>query len=81
VRIVDVHADRHSYRLLDPTREALLDLFDAMPRDVGFGNGRTARQVFQRMTERHAMRLAKLPTTTPEELSVLLPADVPTGER
>ncbi len=50
------------------------------PRSPGterFGNGRTARQVFQQMTEQHAMRVADLSDPDADDLMVLLPADVP----
>jgi AAA lid domain len=45
-----------------------------------FGNGRTARQLFQRMTERHAQRVAGLEDPTAAALSTLLPDDLP-GDR
>ncbi|WP_326550298.1 right-handed parallel beta-helix repeat-containing protein [Micromonospora sp. NBC_01813] len=77
VQIVEAQADRHSYRLTGSTRESLLELFERIPRVAGFGNGRTARHVFQQMTERHATRVATAATTTPDDLSDLQPQDVP----
>ncbi len=46
-------------------------------RGEGFGNGRTARQVFQRLTKRHALRTASLPGPAPTDLETLLPQDLP----
>jgi hypothetical protein len=48
-----------------------------MPREEGFGNGRSARQVFQQMTERQSHRLAELPAPTPDQLMCLELADLP----
>ncbi|WP_240500873.1 hypothetical protein [Streptomyces albus] len=55
-----------------------------MPRGDGFGNGRTARQAFQLMTERHAQRLAEgdlatldLAAADSDVLTTLLPQDLP----
>src|SRR5690606_20775921 len=59
VRIVRQQAASHEYRCAPETLDALLEYFDALPRGEGFGNGRTARQTFQLMTERHAHRLAE----------------------
>jgi nitrous oxidase accessory protein NosD len=77
VRIVAHTAARHQYTLVEPTVHALERYFDALPRDERFGNGRTARQVFQRMTERHARRIADLAEPTTQELITLLPEDLP----
>ncbi|WP_225847511.1 right-handed parallel beta-helix repeat-containing protein [Streptomyces sp. HPF1205] len=77
VRIVRHQASRHDYRIPDDTAEALLTHFDAIERTERFGNGRTARQAFQQMTEQHAMRVADLADPDDEDLTVLRPADVP----
>lgn len=77
--IVTAQAEAHRYELAPDTREALLRYFATLPRDKGFGNGRTARQAFQRMTELHAQRVAALPDGDPDMLVRLTPADVPTG--
>jgi hypothetical protein len=79
VRIVEWQAGHHEYKLPDPTREALLAHFGAMVRDDRFGNGRTARQTFQRMTESHARRVVDLAAPTTEDLVTLLPEDLPDG--
>ncbi|MFG2940433.1 right-handed parallel beta-helix repeat-containing protein [Streptomyces sp. NPDC048282] len=77
-RIVEFHAAKHEYELPPDTREALLAYFGALVRDDRFGNGRTARQIFQRMTERHAQRVVELVEPTTEDLVTLLPDDLPT---
>jgi nitrous oxidase accessory protein NosD len=77
VRIVEFEAHRHEYSLTLATREALLDHFDTLQRGEGFGNGRAARQVFQEMTERQAIRVADLALAVTEDLVDLLPADLP----
>ncbi|MFF3561801.1 right-handed parallel beta-helix repeat-containing protein [Streptomyces sp. NPDC002574] len=76
-RIVEFHAAKHEYELPQDTREALLRYFGALVRDDRFGNGRTARQIFQRMTERHAQRVVELVDPTTDDLVTLLPGDLP----
>ncbi|MCO5974952.1 right-handed parallel beta-helix repeat-containing protein [Actinoallomurus soli] len=78
VRIVGYHADRHQYECPEETIAALHRFFDELPRDEQFGNGRTARQVFQLMTERHALRIADdLTAANSGDLTLLLPEDLP----
>jgi hypothetical protein len=77
VRIVVHQAAAHQYRLTEPTVAALSGFFGAVDRGAGFGNGRFARKVFQQMTERHARRIGGQTETTAEQLSTLLPADLP----
>ncbi|MFE1317499.1 right-handed parallel beta-helix repeat-containing protein [Kitasatospora phosalacinea] len=75
--IARAQAAEHEYRLADATEAALLGHFTAIDRSTGFGNGRTARQVFETMVERHASRVAHLPSPTTEDLQLLVPADLP----
>jgi len=77
VQIVAHQAATHEYRLKDETCAALTAFFTTVDRSGSFGNGRFARKVFQEMTERHAHRVAELQTPTKEELSELLPNDLP----
>jgi Holliday junction resolvasome RuvABC ATP-dependent DNA helicase subunit len=58
VTIVRTQCAKHDYRLDDEAGDALLKYFDEIPKDGTFGNGRTARRVFERMTDRQASRLA-----------------------
>ncbi|MFG2525144.1 right-handed parallel beta-helix repeat-containing protein [Streptomyces sp. NPDC048527] len=76
-RIVESQAESHEYELPQDTLDALQRYFDALVRDDRFGNGRTARQTFQRMTERHAQRVVELAEPTTEDLTTLLPEDLP----
>ncbi len=76
-RIVEFQAAQHEYELPEDTLESLRRYFEALVRDDRFGNGRTARQTFQRMTERHAQRVVELVGPTTEDLVTLLPQDLP----
>jgi Cdc6-like AAA superfamily ATPase len=81
VRIVQYQADRHEYDCPPDTIEALHRFLEELPRGEQFGNGRTARQVFQLMTERHAQRIADdLDTAAAGDLTTLLPEDLPPAE-
>jgi SpoVK/Ycf46/Vps4 family AAA+-type ATPase len=78
VQIVESNARQHQYELSGETRAALLEYFAALVRDDRFGNGRTARQIFQRMTERQARRLADgAADSTTHDLMTLIPDDIP----
>ncbi|MEV6792943.1 right-handed parallel beta-helix repeat-containing protein [Streptomyces sp. NPDC051320] len=77
LRIVEQQADEHEYRLGDGASEALLKYFTALPKGPGFGNGRTARQTFESMVERHAGRVAQFSEMSTDDLSLLFPEDLP----
>ncbi|MGP3684061.1 right-handed parallel beta-helix repeat-containing protein [Streptomyces sp. IBSNAI002] len=77
LRIVEQQAEEHEYRLGDGTAEALLGYFTELPKGPAFGNGRTARQTFESMVERHAGRVAQLREPSTDELTLLFPADLP----
>ena len=70
-------ASEHEYELSEETAAALLEHYAAIPKGPSFGNGRTARQVFETMVERHAVRLAQIADLTTEQLQLLLPEDLP----
>ncbi|GAA3131692.1 nitrous oxidase accessory protein NosD [Kribbella aluminosa] len=78
VAIVEHQARGHQYEVTTDARSALSDLFERMPRGEAFGNGRSARQIFQTMTERQAHRLSELTTPTPAQLVSLESGDIPT---
>ena len=78
--IVDRQVAEHRYELGPGTREAIVRHFDSLSREAGFGNGRSARQLFQTLTERHAQRTAALAEPTTQDLTVLLAEDVPDGD-
>ncbi|MGW2254177.1 right-handed parallel beta-helix repeat-containing protein [Kitasatospora sp. NPDC001660] len=77
LEIARAQCAEHEYALTEATEDALLRHFATIERGPNFGNGRTARQVFETMVERHAMRVAQLADPSTEELQLLVPADLP----
>ncbi|MDG4864856.1 right-handed parallel beta-helix repeat-containing protein, partial [Streptomyces sp. T-3] len=77
LRIVEQQADEHEYRLGTGTAEALLKYFTALDKGPAFGNGRTARQTFEAMVERHAGRVAQVAEASTDDLTLLYPEDLP----
>ncbi|MEU0439376.1 right-handed parallel beta-helix repeat-containing protein [Streptomyces sp. NPDC006186] len=77
LRIVEQQAEEHEYRLGPGTGEALLKYFTAIPKGAAFGNGRTARQTFEAMVERHAGRVAQVAEPSTDDLTLLYPEDLP----
>ncbi|MER7400514.1 right-handed parallel beta-helix repeat-containing protein [Streptomyces sp. NPDC000151] len=77
LRIVGQQAEEQEYHLADGTSEALLKYFTALPKGPSFGNGRTARQTFEAMVERHAGRVAQLPDPNTDDLTHLYSEDLP----
>ncbi|GAA1907502.1 right-handed parallel beta-helix repeat-containing protein [Streptomyces sodiiphilus] len=75
--IVEQQAREHEYDLADGAREALLKHFADLPKGPAFGNGRTARQTFESMVERHAGRVAQLSEPSTAELTLLYAEDLP----
>ncbi|GAA3398498.1 right-handed parallel beta-helix repeat-containing protein [Streptomyces roseoviridis] len=77
LRIVEQQAEEHEYRLAPGTAEALVKYFTELPKGPTFGNGRTARQTFESMVERHAGRVAALAEPSTDDLTLLHPEDLP----
>ncbi len=77
VTIVERMCSAHQYQVPEDTRNALTVHFGQMDRGDDFGNGRTARKVFEEMVDRQAFRLANEPEADDQSLSLLLAADVP----
>jgi hypothetical protein len=77
VEIVAHNSDEHEYEMPEETVGVLKTYFSSNDGANRSGNGRFARQVFQEMTERHAFRIAEVDNPTKEQLSTLLPVDVP----
>jgi hypothetical protein len=77
LHIVEQQAAEHEYHLAKGTGDALLDHFAALPKGPSFGNGRTARQTFEAMVERHAGRVAHLAEPDTDDLTLLYPEDLP----
>ncbi|WP_245930906.1 AAA family ATPase [Actinokineospora auranticolor] len=76
VTIVEGLCRAHDYRLEFETRAAVHAYFTKLPRDASFGNGRTARKVFEEMVGRQAYRLAEDEEASPVALTRLLPDDL-----
>jgi hypothetical protein len=77
LQIVRQQAEEHQYQLGEGTDEALLKYFTALPKGPSFGNGRTARQTFEAMVERHAGRVAQLADPDTDDLTLLYGDDLP----
>ncbi|MER8041258.1 right-handed parallel beta-helix repeat-containing protein [Streptomyces sp. NPDC094032] len=77
VSILEAHAGKSGYVCPPETLTALAELFAAVPRDRSFGNGRFARQTLESMITRQAGRLSRLDVADLDELSLLLPQDIP----
>ncbi len=77
LRIVEQQADEHEYRLGPGTPQALTKYFAEIPKGPAFGNGRTARQTFEAMVERHASRVAQIADPSTDDLTLLYPEDLP----
>ncbi|MFD8088536.1 AAA family ATPase, partial [Kitasatospora sp. NPDC059722] len=77
ITIVRLQAEAAGYTCTPDTLTALSTLFRAVPRDNSFGNGRFARQVLEAMITRQAGRLSRLDIGDLDELSLLLPQDIP----
>ncbi|WP_246278832.1 hypothetical protein [Phytohabitans rumicis] len=77
VRITELLAGQHDYTLAERTRSDLLAYYAQMERDERFGNGRAARRTFETMVAEHANRVARSGTGIEEELTTLLPEDLP----
>lgn len=69
--------DKNRYHADDEALRAVRAFFDAQPRDKGFGNARLARNLFEAAVANHASRIVALDAPTPEQLSTLVAADVP----
>jgi len=76
VMIVERLCQAHNYTLEHETRAALTTYFTNLPRDESFGNGRTARKVFEEMVGRQAARLASRPDASVADLTRFLPEDL-----
>jgi hypothetical protein len=77
LQILDSFCDKGGYRL-DPGAQARARIWlDSITRDKGFGNGRTARNLFEHAVSTQAMRLAPVDAPTDEQLTVLVADDVP----
>jgi Cdc6-like AAA superfamily ATPase len=75
--IIDSQAEEAGYRLDDDARARARTWLESIARDKGFGNGRTARNLFEHAVSTQAMRLAPVDAPTDEQLTVLQGDDFP----
>jgi len=75
--IIDMTGRKAGYHL-DPGARARARIWlDAVPRDRGFGNGRTGRNLFEHAVATHATRLAGVEDPTDAQLTTLVADDIP----
>jgi len=77
VTIVNHHAAAAGYDCTGPTIGALRTHFAGTSRGPSFGNGRYARLVLDEAITRHARRMRARTSPTVEEMTMLLPEDIP----
>jgi SpoVK/Ycf46/Vps4 family AAA+-type ATPase len=75
--IIDSLAEKGGYRLDAGARDRCRTWLDSITRDKGFGNGRTARNLFEHAVSTQATRLAPIESPTDEQLTVLTADDIP----
>src|SRR3546814_15648893 len=69
--------EKGGYRL-DPGARARARIWlDAVPRDKGFGNASTARNLFEHAVSTQATRLVVLDEHTDEQMTTLVAEDIP----
>ena len=77
LQILDGLGARGGYRMDDPARARARTWLDSITRDKGFGNGRTARNLFEAAVSAQATRLAPVASPTDEQLTLILADDIP----
>lgn len=79
LRIFDMFMRNASFTLTGPARRGILQLLSEFyeNRDRTFGNGRFVRNLFERMVERQANRVARISPLTDSVLCALTKADIP----
>ena len=77
--ILEIFCTKANYKLQKNAADLLLHLFQVLHknRDRNFGNGRLSRNLFEKIIERQANRLAKKETLTDEDLQEIQVADIP----
>ena len=77
LKIFAALGEREQYHAAPETLERVRSYVDAQVRGPSFGNARLCRNLFEAAIELHASRIVEQPQTTKEELSTLLPDDIP----
>ncbi len=69
-------AGGQEYHLDETGEKAVLEFFATQDRGHGFGNGRTARNLFEAAVSRHAIRMVEIEEPTNDELMALTREDI-----
>ncbi|MFD8723550.1 right-handed parallel beta-helix repeat-containing protein [Streptomyces sp. NPDC059629] len=77
VEITERHAAASGYELPPQTLDRLREHYDAIERDVTFGNARYARQLLQSMITQQAGRLSRMESPSVDDLRILSADDIP----
>lgn len=75
--IIDSLGEKGGYELDPAARAATRAWLDAVPREKGFGNGRTARNLFEHAVAAQATRLATVEDPSNAQLTALVADDIP----
>jgi Cdc6-like AAA superfamily ATPase len=75
--IMDSLGDKGGYHLAPGARARARIWLDSVPRDKGFGNGRTARNLFEHAVATQATRLVAEAHPTDDQLRTLVADDIP----
>ncbi|TVR90768.1 MAG: AAA family ATPase [Spirochaetaceae bacterium] len=80
LRIFDVFIENAMFSLTSPARRELLGLLTSLhrKRDKAFGNGRLVRNLFERIVEKQANRIAGITPLTDHLLCSITKHDIPT---
>lgn len=76
LQIFSLIAGSQEYHLDESGESAVIEFFEAQNRGHGFGNGRTARNLFEASVSRHAMRMVDIEDPTNDELITLNREDI-----
>lgn len=78
-QIFEFNAKKYDYKMSEETKFKVLSLFQTavLNKDKNFGNARFVRNVFEKTLELQANRLAKLSSLTKDQLTEIVPSDIP----
>ncbi len=82
LKIFDIFMNNASFTITGPARREVLNILTEFhnERDKSFGNGRFVRNLFERMVERQANRIARISPLTDTILCSLWKSDIPPRE-
>ena len=76
LRIMDLMAAKHHYRLTAGAKRRARARIDAVPRGSGFGNGRLARNLFEEAVARQASRIVRMKHVDGQDLMRISATDI-----